>query len=354
MGKMNTLITAFFTADGVNELKMFGEVETAGWGFGDKKPLPATALLERLRKKHVLITEIDAVTKDVIKQAKDLKIIACARGNPVNVDVAAASKYGIPVLNAPARNATSVAELTMAFILILSHKIWPAVLNLLDRNWFYQGVHPYQAFQGHEIAGKTLGVIGFGAVGREVVKRAIAMKMEVLVYDPYVDVQTIQSMGASSAMLSTLLFQSDFVSFHCKVSRETAQMIGQHELSLMKSSAYLINVARAAVINRDALIYTLRNGRIAGAALDVYDKEPLPKDDPLFSLPNVIMTPHIGGASLEVVAHHTNALVQGILNLIRNKKPINLFNPEVWSVWQESHIDWKKSVLTRKAQLRNY
>jgi len=347
---MNTLITAFFTSDGVKELERFGKVETVGWGFGGKKPLANSILLKLLKGKHVLITEIDKVTKDVLEQTDKLKIIACARGNPVNIDVSAASQHGIPVLNAPARNAISVAELAITFMLMLSRKIWPAALNLSGKRWFYQGVHPYQAFQGHEIAGKTLGVIGFGAVGREVTKRATTMGMEVLAYDPYVDTPTIESIGATPVMLSTLLSKSDFVSLHCKVTPETAGIIGYKELCLMKSTAYIINTARAALIENHALIHALKNQEIAGAALDVYTKEPLPEDDPLFNLPNVIMTPHIGGASAEVATRQTTLLVRGIMDLIRNKRPSNLFNPEVWSTWQKSHMDWKESVLTRKSR----
>jgi D-3-phosphoglycerate dehydrogenase len=210
------------------------------------------------------------------------------------IDVDAATERGIPVLTAPAGNSISAAELTMALLLAVARKVPAADKSMKAGEW------DRKSFIGFELYGKTLGLVGAGRIGGQVAKRARAFGMHVIVYDPWLDRERARELDVQLAELDHVIASSDVLSVHVPLTDATRNLIGAKELARMKPGALLLNVARGGVVNEAALLEALRGGHLAGAALDVYEQEPLPKDSPLRALPNVIMTPRCvdrGGAA---------------------------------------------------------
>lgn len=187
----------------------------------------------------------------------------------------------------------------------------------------------YDIFKGPELRGKKLGLIGFGAIGRRVAKRASGFEMKILVFDPYVEESEMVQFQAKKVDLVYLLQESDFVCLHCKVTQETRGMINEKTLKRMKSTAFLINVAQGGIIDEYALAEALKNRQIAGAALDVFAVEPISSTHPLLALDNVTLTPHLAGASWEVCYHHSIILASDIERILKGMKPLFIVNPEV-------------------------
>ncbi len=179
------------------------------------------------------------------------------------------------------------------------------------------------------LTGKTLGIIGLGAIGKEVAKRAACFKMKVIAYDPYVSEKEAKKVGAKLVDKDTLFREADFVSVHAKVTEETINLVGEKEFNLMKPTAFFINTARAALVDQKALYSALREKRIAGAALDVFENEPLKPDDPLLELDNVVLTPHIAGACEDNYKKASLIVTQGIKDYIEGRQPQYIINPEV-------------------------
>lgn len=274
-----------------------------------------------LKEVDALIVGTNPVTAEMI-ESSNLKIIAKHGVGVDNIDLEAATKKGIPVTITLGANSQAVAELTITFIFALARKLMIAHEKLFkNRKW--EGV------VGYEVGGKTLGVIGFGAIGREVVKRAVCLGMRVLVYDPYASKETIEAHSAQSVDLETLLKESDFVSIHAPLTEETRNMIGEREISLMKKSAFLINTSRGGLLDEDALVKALKEGRIAGAALDVFQEEPLPEDSPFFDCPNLITTAHIGAHTVEAIYRMNMMAAQAIVDYFNKKIPKHVVNREV-------------------------
>jgi phosphoglycerate dehydrogenase-like enzyme len=199
--------------------------------------------------------------------------------------------------------------------------------HLRRTGWNVGGDLPYFHFRGPELGGKTLGIIGFGAVGAEVARRAVeGFGMRAVVYDPYAEIPP----PYRTVALSELLEQSDVVSLHCPPTKETIGMIGSRELERMKPSAYLVNTARAQIVDEQGLVDALERRVIAGAALDVYWEEPLPRDHPLLGLDNVTITPHIAGAADDVREHQAAMVLEDIARWQAGERPLRLANPAVW------------------------
>jgi len=252
---------------------------------------------QRAKNAHVIITESDMISNDTLLQSKDLFVIADFRGTVINIDVNLATELGIVIMNTPGRNADAVADLTIAFMVMASRKVIPAIHAMEEGLWTKNGKYwMYTNHQGYDLPGKTVGLIGLGAIGRLVADRLHGFKVNIIGYDPFVDKDEMEKLGIKLVGKEEVFQQSDFVSLHLPLNEETKNTIGKKELSLMKPSAYLINTSRAAVFDEQELIDFLKSGKIAGAAIDVYHNEPLDADYPLFHIPNVICTPHIGGA----------------------------------------------------------
>lgn len=247
-------------------------------------------------------TQVDAAMLD---RAPGLRIVGRAGVGVDNIDVSAASKRGVAVVNAPSGNTISAAELTMALLLAVARRVTEADRTIREGKW------ERSRLQGVELRGKTLGVIGAGRIGWEVAERCRAFGMDVIVYDPYLAPDRIEELHPHLVGLDRLIESADVISLHVPLNSETKGMIDDDALSRMKKTAFLLNASRGGVVDESALALALEEGRIAGAGLDVYETEPLPPDSPLLTAPNLVFTPHLGASTKE-------AQVQVALEVSRN------------------------------------
>jgi phosphoglycerate dehydrogenase-like enzyme len=246
------------------------------------------------------VTEIEVVDAEVLAALPDVRLVATARGGPVNVDLDACAARGIPVVFTPARNADSVADFTVGLVLSLVRGIGAAERHLRGSGWLVDGELPYLHFRGPELAGRTLGVVGHGATGSRVAQRLRdGFGMRVVVTDPFVE---------DGVPLEDLLATSDVVSLHCPRAPETRGLIEAAALARMQPGSYLVNTAGGGIVDEPALVDALRSGHLAGAALDVFATEPLPTGSPLLDVPNLLLTPHLAGAADDVVTHHSDMI----------------------------------------------
>ncbi len=255
-------------------------------------------LVERLSGHDVLVVH-GAPVSDAVLDSPGLRLVCCARGGPVNIDSGAAAARGIPVTTTPGKNANAVVELTIAFLIMLARGIRRSQDFLLDGGALGQSAFEGAEFFGLELQGKTLGLVGYGQVGRRVGGAAKALGMRVRVYDPIVAAADLDNC-VESASLERLLATSDFVSLHARASSENENMIAAAEFAAMQPGAFFVNTARESLVDEDALLAALSSGHLAGAALDVV-RPPAAGTHPLLDLENVVLTPHIGGATAETI-----------------------------------------------------
>jgi phosphoglycerate dehydrogenase-like enzyme len=328
---MRALITASFDDAAKARLARHMDVVHEDWKVRQSIYFDGAQFAERIQQvgADVLIIEADLVHAEVLETCP-LKMIGCCRGDPVNIDLELATRKGVPVFHTPGRNADAVADLTLAFMLMLARHM-PAIHETFRHGDERMGsardfLKLYTALTGIELGGRTVGLVALGAVGREVAARLAAFKARVLAYDPYVKEAPP---GIELCSLEELLRQSDFVSLHAPVTPETQGLLSRAHLALMKPTAYLINTARAALTDEDALFEMLKDGRLAGAALDVLTDEPLQVGNRFLALPNVILTPHIGGATVDVTRHQSDIVVDAIERHLRGERPRWIANPAV-------------------------
>lgn len=283
-------------------------------------------LIDALDGAAALMVQGAGVTDAVLAASHNLRLIGCARGGPVNVDLAAASALGIPVVTSPGKNADAVAELTMAFMIMLARRL-PEVLRHVEGGGEfghdnYEGAHWF----GHDLAGHVLGLIGFGQIGRRVASRAQAFGMSVIVFDPFVAPSAIEAAGCRAVDLPTLLASADVLSVHARASAENRGLIGPAEIAAMKPGAYLVNTARDILVDEAALIEGLRSNHLAGVALDVVSPSPTSGRHPLLEFPNVIIATHVGGATYETLHHGAEMLAAEVERLIAGQPLLNVAN----------------------------
>jgi D-3-phosphoglycerate dehydrogenase len=241
----------------------------------------------------VLVRSATQITRESLARANGLKVIGRAGVGVDTIDVDAATERGIAVLTAPAGNTISAAELTFALTLALARRVSAADRSMKAGQW------DRKSFSGTELYGKTLGLVGAGRIGGEVAKRARAFGMQVVVFDPFLIAERALALGVERAELDEVLRRADVVSLHVPLTDATTGLLGDRELGLMKPTAVIVNAARGGVVREDSLVRALKDKRIAGAALDVFEQEPLPADHPLRSLDNVVLTPHLGASTAE-------------------------------------------------------
>ncbi|MGJ8455654.1 phosphoglycerate dehydrogenase [Pseudothermotoga sp. U03pept] len=277
--------------------------------------------LESLRKADAIILGTGKLTGEMIENSS-LKIIARHGVGVDNVDLKKATEMGIPVTITPNANTVSVAELAIALILALSRKIIDAHRDLSERKKFSSPV-------GVELFGKTLGIAGFGAIGRETAKRGLCLGMKVIAFDPYVDGETMRQYSVEKVDFDTLFRTSDFLSLHLPLNQSTRKMIGKREIEMMKKTAFLINTSRGGIVDEMALAEALKENRIAGAALDAFEVEPLPEKHVLYDCPNLILTPHIGAHTYEAIYKMNMMAAQSVVDFLNKKLPRHIVNTEV-------------------------
>ena len=280
-----------------------------------------TKLLKRIKDADVLITKENPVTAEMLKEfPEQLKLIIEAGTGYNNIDTAAAREKGITVCNVPAYSSESVREMAILFILMLSSSMHKQVvmLNNGDKSNFSH----YLSVPHNEVYQKTLGIIGEGRIGSIVIDSALHLGMKVLVYSRTVKPDRE---GVRHVSLDELLKESDYISLHCPLTPQTHHIINEEALNKMKKEAFLVNTSRGPLIDEKALIKALQEKRIAGAALDVQEVEPLSEDSPLFELDNVILTPHIGWKALETRKRMVS-IVKDNIEAYRKGEPINVVN----------------------------
>ena len=329
---MRILITATWEAAQLDRLRQYGEVlyepmrET-------KRLLAGSALVKKLDGVDIFVTEADPVNASVLSKVTTLQVLVSTRGTPVNVDIDAATRQGIVMLYTPGRNAEAVAELTLCAMVMLARRI-PQLSRLLRENRSPGDeqqllIKTHFGMQGSELWDKTVGIIGLGAVGQAVAARLVPFEMRLLAFDPYQRSETFSRFGARSVCLDELLRESDYVTLHAPITPETTGMMGAAQFALMKPTAFFLNLARAVLTDESALAETLRDLRIAGAAVDVYSEEPPPADHPLLQLDNVIALPHMGGNTAEVAIHQSRIATPDIEAVLRGERPRHCTNPAV-------------------------
>lgn len=323
MDRPLALVTAPLRGPGFDKLKGLVDVVYDPWI--EQRPLriyDAGALAARIDAEGatVLVVESDAVKGPVLE--RPLVAVASTRGDPNNVDVPAASAAKIPVLNAPGRNADAVAEMAIALLLAVTRRVVVADGEVRTGEVYAGGTIPYQRHRAWQVAGRTLGLVGLGAVGRALQWRAEGLGMRVISYDPY-------NADATCASLDELLAAADVVSVHAPVTPATTGMIGTRELGLLRDGAVFLNTARAQLHDTDALVAALGSGKLAGAGLDHFVGESLPVDHPLCAMDNVVLTPHIGGATYDVEANQARMVADDLERLFKGERPHHLVNPEV-------------------------
>ncbi|HJS96119.1 MAG TPA: NAD(P)-dependent oxidoreductase [Solirubrobacteraceae bacterium] len=281
-------------------------------------------LIERIKGAEVLVVQGAPVTDEVLDASPELGLVCCARGGPVNVDIDAVTDRGLPLVTTPGKNAEAVADLTVAFLVMLARVI-PKGQRFIDQggqvgdNW--QGAH----FMGHDLRGRTLGIVGYGQIGLRVAKRVRGFGMQTVVYDPYVTVEDAEVRQLDT--LDELLRSADFVSLHARATAETESMIDAEALALMRPGAFLVNTARETLVDEEALDGALAAGRLGGAALDVFtDGEMLARRE------NVVLTPHVGGATYETLARGADMIAAEIRRFAAGEPLINVFNRDALAV----------------------
>jgi D-3-phosphoglycerate dehydrogenase len=320
--ELRALVTAPLRGDGFDKLRGLADVVYDPWI--DQTPLriySAEQLAERAAAENanVLVVESDSVGGPVFDLP--LTAVASTRGDPNNVDIAAATRAGIPVLYTPGRNADAVAEMTIALLFAVTRHLLTADADVRAGQAFRDGTIPYQRFRAWEVAGLTAGLIGLGAVARALKWRLEGLGVRVIAHDPYND--------EARHSLDDLLAEADIVSVHAPVTEETAGMIGAREFAAMRDGAVFLNTARAQLHDTDALVEALRSGKVAAAGLDHFVGEWLATDHPLAGLPNVVLTPHIGGATWNTEARQAQIVADGLEALLSGRTPAHIVNPEV-------------------------
>ncbi|MCR5397834.1 MAG: 2-hydroxyacid dehydrogenase [Lachnospiraceae bacterium] len=325
------------------EIEEYCDITEAGELKHGKGNAPEDQTREECRGYEIVVLGDEYAGADTINDWADsgMKFIGSAKGTPVTVDNKAVMDRGLQLSYTPGRNRVAVAEFTIGMMIAVARNLSisaeglhkgdhtsPARENIYDvpdvKNVTFGPLdenHPFMDYGiGFELYGKKLGIAGFGAIGREVAKRAKAFGMEILAYDPYMPKESIEAEGAIPCDLDTMLSQSDMVSIHLPVVDATRNIVNKDWFNKMKETAYVINTARAAVIDQKDFVEALENKRIAGAAVDVYWQEPVPENHPLLKMRNVLCTPHMAGLTTDVDNWSGEMMAQEVLSYVKGEE----------------------------------
>ena len=310
---MKALILAPFAPDQLERLRRRMAVVYEPWTETRMLWDPAE-LAVRLAEESIeaVVAEVDFLFGEVFEDPSPLRFIGLCRNATNQVDLEAAAARGVTVVNTPGRNANAVAELVIGLALSLARRI-PTAHHYVHSVGWQHPMAAYLEFRGFELAGKTMGIVGMGAIGRRVARLARALGMRVLGHDPYAQGPRYVTMTT----LERLLSGSDVVTLHVPETPETTWMLGRDRLALMPPGSFLINTASAALVDEAALVDALRSGHLAGAGLDVFETHPVMPNSPLLALDNVVLTPHIGGATAETVERYSRSITRALLQFER-------------------------------------
>jgi D-3-phosphoglycerate dehydrogenase len=317
---------------------------TEGMPFVDEEvrmlePYAAVEVATSTKEEHLLrlVGDVDVImvvygriTSRIMESASRLKGIVRYGIGIDNIDVEAASKRRIPVANVPEYAIDTVADHTMALLLALARRLLHADRAMRSRRW---GVwaSPSMEYRGIDLSGKTLGIIGLGKIGRAVARRAFSFGMKISAYDPYVSAEDSIKLNIEPVPMGELLSKSDFVTIHAPLTNETRYLIGQNELAAMRSTSFLINTSRGSLVDTKALAKALKEGAIAGAALDVFPREPPSPNDELLDLNNIILTPHIAWYTAEAVRRLEMTAVENTIQILQGRRPKTVVNSQIYN-----------------------
>jgi D-3-phosphoglycerate dehydrogenase len=316
------LVTAAVSGPGLDLLHQLADLVLDSWlDLPQLRIYNSQQLAERVAAEgaNLVVVEGDSCGAELYEQP--IIAVASCRGDPTNVDVAAATAAGVPVLRAPGRNADAVAELAVALLFAATRGLVPADRDVRAGEIYRDGKIPYQRYRAWEMAGRTAGLVGLGAVGRATRWRLRGLGMDVLAYDPYA--------ADATSSLDELFERCDVISVHAPVTEETTGMIGKEEFAKMRDGVVYLNTARAKIHDTDALVAALQSGKVGCAGLDHFEGEHLATDHPLTQLTNVVLTPHIGGATYNTEANHTATVAEDLCRLLAGARPLHIVNPEV-------------------------
>ncbi|WP_296860985.1 phosphoglycerate dehydrogenase [uncultured Methanobrevibacter sp.] len=311
---MKVLVADAINEKGIENLKEVADVTV------DTSITPEELVNTIHKYDGIIVRSRTKVTKEVINKADNLKIIARAGVGVDNIDLDAATEKGIMVVNSPESTSITVAEHTMGLLLSMARKLSIADKSVKEGKW------EKKKFMGVELRNKTLGVIGMGRIGSQVVNRCKAFEMDAIAYDPYLPEEVAKQMGVELTDLETVLKKADFITIHVPLTPETKHLISNKEFEIMKDTAFITNCARGGIIDEEALYDALKNDKIGGAALDVYEDEPPAEDSKLFELDNIVLTPHIAASTKEAQRDAAIIVADEIIDLFNGGTPKNVLN----------------------------
>ncbi len=288
-------------------------------------------IIDKIKGVEILVITFAPITEDVLEAADKLRVIGCGRGGPVNVNVDAATKRGIPVLNTPGRNADAVADFTLGLILAVVRNIVTAHNWIKNGDWKTPREDTFEKPTGPELNGRVLGLLGVGAVGALVAKRAQPFGLEVWGYDPFIPKERFQELGIKHVEdINEIIREADIISVHARLPKGSKPLISSKEFDMMKKTVYVINTARAIAVDQDALVQALQEKKITGAALDVYNVEPIDHpNDPILKLDNILLTPHAAGVSYDIPRRTGMMIAEGLRQFLSEGTAPYVVNREV-------------------------
>lgn len=309
------LISDKLSEDGLDAFR------NSGFEFDHLPEITQEEILARIHEYDAwVVRSRSRATADILARAKKLRVIGRAGVGVDNVDVAAASKLGIIVMNTPGGNTISTAEHAIAMMMAIARKIPAADASMKAGQW------DKKSFTGVELRGKTLGILGLGRIGQEVARRMRSFGMTLLGFDPFVSEEILGQLGVERATVDEICKRADFITIHTPLSAETKNLINAERLATMKKTARIVNCARGGIVDEGALADALKSGKIAGAALDVFDNEPIPEDHPLRKTPNIVITPHIAASTVEAQENVAIQVAEQVVEYLKNNNIVNALN----------------------------
>ena len=282
---------------------------------------------------NILITTFAPITEYVLKNCKNLSIVACGRGGPINVNIKASTNNNVMVLFAPGRNIDAVVEYTLANIINLVRKIPQAIDYVKKNKWKTPLEDTFLKPSGDEIHNKTIGVIGYGAIGKKLTRVLEALDVKVLIYEPFK--KQLDKIGKkNNSSLNNIFRKSDIITIHARINKNGKPLIGKKDFNKMKKKPYIINTSRSQCVESESLIYAYKSKKIKGFYLDVFDEEPIPNKSKLHNIinSNIILTPHAAGVSRDIPSKTAEIIAKEIKKIIQNQKPKFVTNPEVVNI----------------------